>query len=146
MRLAFMAYAGHAFTDNVLISTPACVMFAFVDGGIRARDAGGRSKARMALPDSGCGVGNGASQPELVSMRAPFCLLSAGAAGIVVALPGRPASGIAFVVNSGGASISVIDMATQKEVRRIPALREPHHVALSPDGTACWSATPPATR
>jgi YVTN family beta-propeller protein len=44
------------------------------------------------------------------------------------------AGGIAFVVNSGDASISVIDMATQKEVRRIPALREPHHVALSPDG------------
>jgi len=46
----------------------------------------------------------------------------------------REAGGIAFVVNSGGASISVVDMATQKEVRRIPALREPHHLALSPDG------------
>ena len=44
------------------------------------------------------------------------------------------AAGIAFVVNSGGASISVVDMATQKEVRRIPALREPHHLMLSPDG------------
>jgi YVTN family beta-propeller protein len=43
------------------------------------------------------------------------------------------AGGIAFVINSGGASISVIDMATQKEVRRIPTLREPHHLALSPD-------------
>jgi O-antigen ligase len=30
MRLAFLALACHAFTDNVLISTPACVMFAFV--------------------------------------------------------------------------------------------------------------------
>jgi O-antigen ligase len=30
MRLAFLALAFHAFTDNVLISTPACVMFAFV--------------------------------------------------------------------------------------------------------------------
>jgi hypothetical protein len=29
MRLAFAALAGHAFTDNVLISTPACVLFAF---------------------------------------------------------------------------------------------------------------------
>jgi hypothetical protein len=29
MRLAFLALAGHAFTDNLLISTPACVMFAF---------------------------------------------------------------------------------------------------------------------
>jgi hypothetical protein len=28
--LAFIAYAGHASTDNVLISTPACVLFAFV--------------------------------------------------------------------------------------------------------------------
>jgi DNA-binding beta-propeller fold protein YncE len=46
------------------------------------------------------------------------------------------AGGIAFVLNSAGASISVIDMATQKEVRRIPALREPHHLALSPDGTS----------
>lgn len=44
------------------------------------------------------------------------------------------AGGIAFVINSGGASISVIDMATQKEVRRIPTLREPHHLILSPDG------------
>jgi O-antigen ligase len=29
MRLAFLAFACHAFTDNVLISTPACVLFAF---------------------------------------------------------------------------------------------------------------------
>jgi YVTN family beta-propeller protein len=46
----------------------------------------------------------------------------------------REGGGIAFIVNSGSASISVIDMATQKEVRRIPTLREPHHLALSPDG------------
>ena len=44
------------------------------------------------------------------------------------------AAGLAFVINSGGASISVVDMATQKELRRIPALREPHHWALTPDG------------
>jgi DNA-binding beta-propeller fold protein YncE len=50
-------------------------------------------------------------------------------------LPGAArANGIAFIVNSAGASISVVDMATLKEVRRIPVLREPHHVALSPDG------------
>jgi DNA-binding beta-propeller fold protein YncE len=56
----------------------------------------------------------------------------------VVAISGFAASaraaGIAFVVNSNGASISVIDMATRKEVRRIPSLREPHHLVLSPDG------------
>ncbi len=44
------------------------------------------------------------------------------------------AGGIAFVIDSAGASISVLDMATQKEVRRIPTLREPHHLILSPDG------------
>jgi DNA-binding beta-propeller fold protein YncE len=50
-------------------------------------------------------------------------------------LPGAArAGGIAFIVNSSGASISVVDMTTLKEVRRIPVLREPHHVALSPDG------------
>ena len=44
------------------------------------------------------------------------------------------ASGLAFVVNSGGASISLVDMSSEKELRRIPVLREPHHLALSPDG------------
>jgi DNA-binding beta-propeller fold protein YncE len=44
------------------------------------------------------------------------------------------AGGLAFVVNSGGASISVVDMAGRKELRRIAVLREPHHLALSPDG------------
>jgi DNA-binding beta-propeller fold protein YncE len=44
------------------------------------------------------------------------------------------AGGIAFVVNSNGASISVVDMGSKQEVRRIPSLREPHHLILSPDG------------
>lgn len=68
-------------------------------------------------------------------MRRVFLLLSL--AFVAVACPAAGwAGGIAFVLNSAGASISVIDMATQKEVRRIPALREPHHLALSPDGTS----------
>jgi DNA-binding beta-propeller fold protein YncE len=55
---------------------------------------------------------------------------------MVLALTAAPAwtSGLAFVVNSGGASISLVDMSSQTELRRIPVLREPHHVALSPDG------------
>ena len=44
------------------------------------------------------------------------------------------ASGLAFIVNSGGGSISLVDMSSLKELRRVPVLREPHHVALSPDG------------
>ena len=44
------------------------------------------------------------------------------------------AAGLAYVVNSGAASVSLIDMSSEKELRRIPMLREPHHLALSPDG------------
>jgi DNA-binding beta-propeller fold protein YncE len=43
------------------------------------------------------------------------------------------AKGLAFVVNSTSASISVIDISERKELRRVPALREPHHLVLSPD-------------
>jgi DNA-binding beta-propeller fold protein YncE len=63
-------------------------------------------------------------------IRAASCILSLL---LFVALPAA-ASGLAFVVNSGGASISLVDMSSEKELRRIPVLREPHHIALSPDG------------
>ena len=53
---------------------------------------------------------------------------------LALAAPRALASGLAFVVNSGGASISLVDMSSEKELRRIPVLREPHHLALSPDG------------
>jgi YVTN family beta-propeller protein len=43
------------------------------------------------------------------------------------------AAGLAFVINSNDASVSLLDVATQAELRRIPMLREPHHLALTPD-------------
>ncbi len=52
---------------------------------------------------------------------------------LVFAIPAR-AAGIAIVVNSGEATLSLIDMAKGAEIRRIPVLREPHHLALSPNG------------
>lgn len=52
---------------------------------------------------------------------------------LALALPAH-AAGIAIVVNSGEASLSLLDMARGAEIRRIPVLREPHHVALSPNG------------
>lgn len=63
-------------------------------------------------------------------MRRLFLLFS------LVLITAAPAwaGGIAFIVNSRGPSISVIDMATHKEVGRIPALREPHHIMPTPDG------------
>jgi YVTN family beta-propeller protein len=39
-----------------------------------------------------------------------------------------------LVLNSAEASLSVLDVATRTERTRIPVLREPHHVALTPDG------------
>jgi DNA-binding beta-propeller fold protein YncE len=59
-----------------------------------------------------------------------FLLIPLAAAGPNAACAG----GLAFVLNSGGASISVIDMQAEKELRRIPVLREPHHLVLTPDG------------
>jgi DNA-binding beta-propeller fold protein YncE len=38
-----------------------------------------------------------------------------------------------LVINSGEATMSVLDLASHTEERRIPALREPHHWALTPD-------------
>src|SRR5438034_2128765 len=53
---------------------------------------------------------------------------------LILGLSPAAASGLAFVINSGGASVSLVDMSGQKELRRIPVLREPHHLALTPDG------------
>ncbi|HVB69379.1 MAG TPA: PQQ-binding-like beta-propeller repeat protein [Acetobacteraceae bacterium] len=65
----------------------------------------------------------------------PLLLALFACAALAFAVPGAArAEGLAFVMNSGAASISVIDMSTHKELRRIPVLREPHHWALSPDG------------
>lgn len=43
------------------------------------------------------------------------------------------ANGLAVVVNSAEASLSLIDMDQRVEVARVPMLREPHHLALTPD-------------
>ncbi|WP_246513943.1 YVTN family beta-propeller repeat protein [Neoroseomonas soli] len=47
----------------------------------------------------------------------------------------RPATAdIVYVLNSGDSSISILDVATRTELRRIPALREVHHLVLAPGG------------
>ncbi|EHL99718.1 hypothetical protein HMPREF9946_02993, partial [Acetobacteraceae bacterium AT-5844] len=43
-------------------------------------------------------------------------------------------AGLVYVLNSGEANILVLDGATRQEVRRIPVLREVHHLALTPRG------------
>ena len=66
-------------------------------------------------------------------------LAAAGiAAGRAGAAPATPAGEIAIVMNSAGASISIVDMARHRQIREMPVLREPHHWTLSPDGTELW--------
>jgi hypothetical protein len=48
MRLIFVTYSAHAVTDNVLISTPACVFFAFVASVYAAADETARERLRDA--------------------------------------------------------------------------------------------------
>jgi YVTN family beta-propeller protein len=47
---------------------------------------------------------------------------------------GTDPAGLVYVLNSGEANILVLDAATREEVRRIPVLREVHHLALTPKG------------
>jgi len=54
-------------------------------------------------------------------------------AGAVLCGWGAAAADLAFVINSNDASVSLIDVGTHQEIKRIPLLREPHHMALTPD-------------
>ncbi|HYF18893.1 MAG TPA: YncE family protein, partial [Ramlibacter sp.] len=55
-------------------------------------------------------------------------------AGWLLLVPGSLAQGLPiFVLNSLDASVSVIDPANWKEVRRLPTGKEPHHLYLTPD-------------
>ena len=58
--------------------------------------------------------------------RGVFILLA------MTALPAR--ADLVYVLNSGEASISVLDGRERTELRRMPALREVHHAVLTPDG------------
>ncbi len=62
--------------------------------------------------------------------------LSTFLAAALALAPAAYAERIAFVLNSADASVSEIDIDTHKEIRRIPVLREPHHMALTPDGSS----------
>ncbi len=67
LRLAFLALAGHALTDNVLISTPACVFFAFA-AAVFARGRGGSACFVRAGPRLG-GFGRPAVGPVCRAYR-----------------------------------------------------------------------------
>ena len=67
-------------------------------------------------------------------MPRPWHLLPLCAALLAVSVLPARAAGTVLVMNSNEATLSVIDLGTRAELRRIPVLREPHHWALTPDG------------
>ncbi len=55
--------------------------------------------------------------------------------GLAVACGSASASAtVVVVLNSGDATISLIDQATRKELRRLDVGKEPHHLMATPDG------------
>lgn len=58
--------------------------------------------------------------------------------GLALGLAAQPARAehlkIAFVINSLSASIDEINVDTHQLIRSVPVFREPHHMALTPDG------------
>jgi YVTN family beta-propeller protein len=69
------------------------------------------------------------------SMRPPLLhLLGAVAVAVAGCLAPGARADLIYVLNSGEASISVLDAETREETLRIPVLREPHHLVLTPDG------------
>ena len=61
-----------------------------------------------------------------LALATPFALLASKAFG-------ESAPPICMVMNSAGASVSVIDMTTRQIIATEPAFREPSHWALTPD-------------
>jgi len=71
----------------------------------------------------------------MIARRALFSLPLLG-----LATPAFAATPLAMVMNSGEASVSIIDMTTRQVVATVPTLREPSHWALSPDRSKLYIA------
>ncbi|MCU0952850.1 MAG: hypothetical protein MUC68_17895, partial [Burkholderiaceae bacterium] len=71
------------------------------------------------------GAGRGAVGPARAALCALLCAVSLGAA--------PAAANVVVVLNSGEASVSLIDPATRKETRRFEVGKEPHHLMRTPD-------------
>jgi YVTN family beta-propeller protein len=56
------------------------------------------------------------------------------AAGLLLACGVASASSMLVVLNSGEASVSLVDPTARKEVRRFEVGKEPHHLMRTPDG------------
>jgi DNA-binding beta-propeller fold protein YncE len=66
-------------------------------------------------------------------------VLSLPLLGLAQALGATPQN-LAMVMNSGEASVSIIDMDSKQVIGTVPTLREPSHWALSPDRSKLYIA------
>lgn len=74
-------------------------------------------------------------RPRRPAATPPVALVAAAAAALAAALGAGPArADLLFVLNSTDPSIAVLDGRTRETLRRIPALREVHHLVPTPDG------------
>ena len=55
----------------------------------------------------------------------------------LLAAPGAARADLLYVLNSGDASVSLVDATTRQEIRRIPCCGSPPPV-LTPDGAPSW--------
>ena len=53
---------------------------------------------------------------------------------VLLLAPGMARADLVYVLNSGEATVSILDGQTRQEVNRMRVLREPHHLVLTPDG------------
>jgi DNA-binding beta-propeller fold protein YncE len=71
--------------------------------------------------------------PAHLPRRSAPTLLLALAAVPFVARADAAAAHTVYVLNSGEASVMMLDSVSREETRRIPVLREAHHIVLTPD-------------
>jgi YVTN family beta-propeller protein len=61
-------------------------------------------------------------------------LLTAGCGLLLATVATSASANVVVVLNSGEASVSLIDPATRKEIKRFEVGKEPHHLMRTPDG------------
>jgi len=79
-----------------------------------------------------------AASPEAPCHLTPLAEIAVGTHPKFMVL--SPDESTLYVANYGGASVSVVDLATAREVRRLPTLRHPRGMAVLPDGTLLVAA------
>ncbi len=79
-----------------------------------------------------------AASPEAPCHLEPLAEIAVGTHPKFMVL--SPDESTLYVANYGGASVSVVDLASATEVRRLPTLRHPRGMAVLPDGTLLVAA------